>query len=235
MFRNLDEFYRSDEWTKFRLMIINDRTREDGFVYDEVTGKPIVRKYDVILHHKVELTEENVHDYEISLNPENIMIVSHKTHNILHDKLGYSRREVYLVYGPPRAGKTTWVRENMTEGDLVVDMDSVWECVSGCDRYVKPKRLNAVAFKVRDVLIDAVKYRLGRWHNAYVIGGYPLSSERERLCRELGAREVFIDATMEECIQRAEGMEGESAEDWKKFIAEWFERYHATFTPSSGD
>ena len=58
MFRNLDEFYRSDEWTKFRLMVINDRTREDGFVYDEVTGKPIVRKYDVILHHKVELTED---------------------------------------------------------------------------------------------------------------------------------------------------------------------------------
>ena len=232
---DLSSFYHGKEWRKLVEAIRIERVNEDGQLICEYCGKPIVRKYDAIGHHKVELTEENVNDFEVSLNPDNVVMVHHACHNRIHDKLGYSRREVYLVYGPPRAGKTTWVRENMTEGDLVVDMDNVWECVSMCDRYVKPKRLNAVVFKVRDVLIDAVKYRLGRWHNAYVIGGYPLSSERERLCKELGAREVFIDATMEECIQRAEGMEGESAEDWKKFIAEWFERYHATFTPSSGD
>ena len=231
---DLSSFYHGKEWRKLVEAIRLERVNEDGQLICEYCGKPIVRKYDAIGHHKVELTEENVNDFEISLNPDNVVMVHHACHNRIHDKLGYSRREVYLVYGPPRAGKTTWVKENMTEGDLVVDMDNVWECVSMCDRYVKPKRLNAVVFKVRDVLIDAVKYRLGRWHNAYVIGGYPLSSERERLCRELGAREVFIDATMEECIQRAEGMEGESAEDWKKFIAEWFERYHATVA-SSGD
>ena len=231
---DLSSFYHGKEWRKLVEAIRIERVNEDGQLICEYCGKPIVRKYDAIGHHKVELTEENVNDFEVSLNPDNVVMVHHACHNRIHDKLGYSRREVYLVYGPPRAGKTTWVRENMTEGDLVVDMDNVWECVSMCDRYVKPKRLNAVVFKVRDVLIDAVKYRLGRWHNAYVIGGYPLSSERERLCRELGAREVFIDATMEECIQRAEGMEGENAEDWKKFIAEWFERYHATVA-SSGD
>ena len=232
---DLSSFYHGKEWRKLVEAIRIERVNEDGQLICEYCGKPIVRKYDAIGHHKVELTEENVNDFEVSLNPDNVVMVHHACHNRIHDKLGYSRREVYLVYGPPRAGKTTWVRENMTEGDLVVDMDNVWECVSMCDRYVKPKRLNAVVFKVRDVLIDAVKYRLGRWHNAYVIGGYPLSSERERLCRELGAREVFIDATMEECIQRAEGMEGENAEDWKKFIAEWFERYHATVASSSGD
>ena len=232
---NLSSFYHGKEWRKLVEAIRLERVNEDGQLICEYCGKPIVRKYDAIGHHKVELTEENVNDFEISLNPDNVVMVHHACHNRIHDKLGYSRREVYLVYGPPRAGKTTWVRENMTEGDLVVDMDSVWECVSGCERYVKPKRLNAVAFKVRDVLIDAVKYRLGKWRNAYVIGGYPLSSERERLCRELGAREVFIDATMEECIQRAEGMEKDSVEDWKKFIAEWFEKYHATFVNSSGE
>ena len=231
---DLSSFYHGKEWRKLVETIRIERVNEDGQLICEYCGKPIVRKYDAIGHHKVELTEENVNDFEVSLNPDNVVMVHHACHNRIHDKLGYSRREVYLVYGPPRAGKTTWVRENMTEGDLVVDMDNVWECVSGCERYVKPKRLNAVVFKVRDVLIDAVKYRLGRWHNAYVIGGYPLSSERERLCRELGAREVFIDATMEECIQRAEGMDKDSVEDWKKFIAEWFERYHATVA-SSGD
>ena len=224
---DLNSFYHGKEWRKLLEGLKLERLNEDGQLICEYCGKPIVRAYDAIGHHKVELTEENVNDFEVSLNPENVAFLHHRCHNYVHDKLGYSRREVYLVYGPPRAGKTTWVRENMTEGDLVVDMDNVWECVSGCERYVKPKRLNAVAFKVRDVLIDAVKYRLGRWRNAYVIGGYPLSSERERLCRELGAREVFIDATKEECIQRAEGMDKDSAEDWKKYVEEWFERYRA--------
>ena len=232
---DLSSFYHGKEWRKLLEGLKLERLNEDGQLICEYCGKPIVRAYDAIGHHKVELTEENVNDYSVSLNPDNVEFLHHRCHNYVHDKLGYSRREVYLVYGPPRAGKTTWVRENMTEGDLVVDMDSVWECVSGCDRYVKPKRLNAVAFRVRDILIDAVKYRLGKWRNAYVIGGYPLSSERERLCRELGAREVFVDATKEECIQRAEGMEKDSVEDWKKYVEEWFERYHATFTNPSGD
>ena len=85
MFNNLSEFYRSEEWRTFRQVVINDRMTEDGFILDEETGKPIVKRYDIILHHKEELTEENVFDYNISLNPNNIMIVSHKTHNIIHN------------------------------------------------------------------------------------------------------------------------------------------------------
>ena len=224
MFKNLFEFYRSVEWDCFRKALINERTREDGYLYDEMTDKPIVREYDAILHHKIELTEENVLDYNISLNPENIMIVSHKTHNIIHNKLGYKVRQVYLVYGSPLSGKSTWVRENMSEGDLILDMDNIWQCVSGCDRYVKPKRLNAVVFDVRDVLLDAIKVRLGRWNNAYIVGGYALQSERERICKTLGAREVFIDTPKEECLQRLEGSD-RNKDEWRGYIEEWYRTY----------
>ena len=221
MYHNLYEFYRSEEWETFRKVVINERTKEDGFVYDEVTGKPIVKAYDVILHHKEELTEENVFDHMISLNPDNIMIVSHKTHNLIHNKLGYKVREVFLVYGSALSGKTTWVNENKTDGDLIIDIDNIWECVSGCDRYVKPKRLNAVVFKVRDTLLDAVKYRLGKWNVCYIIGGFALQSERERLCKELGAREVFIDTPKEECLARLEKSD-RNKEEWVRYIDEWF-------------
>ena len=223
MFSNLSEFYRSEEWRTFRQVVINDRMNEDGFVLDEETGKPIVKAYDIILHHIEELTEENVFDYNISLNPDNIKIVSHKTHNIIHNKLGYKVRQVFLVYGAPLSGKTSWVEDNKAEGDLVIDMDSIWECISGCDRYIKPKRLNAVAFKVRDTLLDCVKYRLGKWNACYIIGGYPLQSERERLCKELGAREIYIEATKEDCLSRLD----ERGEEWQQYIDNWFEHYTA--------
>ena len=72
----LENFYQSKEWERFRLTIIGERTKDDGFIYDEVTNKPILRMYDLILHHIEELTPENVNDYNVSLNPKNIMVVS---------------------------------------------------------------------------------------------------------------------------------------------------------------
>ena len=226
MFNNLWEFYRSTEWADFRKVVIAERIKDDGFIYDEVTDKPIVKAYDIVLHHKIELTEENVHDYTISLNPENIMVVSHRTHNIIHNKLGYSVRKIYLVYGAPLSGKTTWVEQNKNEGDLIIDIDDIWQCVSGCERYKKPNRLKSVVFKVRDTLLDTVKYRFGKWCNAYIIGGYPLQSERERLCRELGAEEIFIQASKAECLARLEAdAERSGIDEYKSFIDRWFELY----------
>ena len=228
MFNNLFEFYRSKEWQDFREIVIAERIQDDGNVYDEVTGKPILRAYDLILHHKIELTEENVHDFNISLNPDNIMIVSHRTHNYIHDKFGHSHRQVFLVYGAPLSGKSKWIRENMCEGDLIVNIDDIWECVSGLKRYNKPNRLKAVVFKVRDTLIESVKYRQGKWNNAFICGGYSLQSERERLCKELGAREIFIDVPQSECYARLELCDCiEDKDEFKKYIDEWFERYHA--------
>lgn len=203
-----------------------ERADADGQIICEYCNKPIVRAYDIIGHHKIELTEENVNDFNVSLNPNNISFVHHRCHNYIHNKLGYSVRKIYLVYGAPLAGKKTWVELNRNEGDLIIDLDDIWQCVSGCKRYIKPNRLKSVVFKVRDTLLDAVKYRFGKWGNAYIIGGYPLQSERERLCRELGAEEIFIQASKAECLARLEAdAERADIEEYRAFIERWFELY----------
>lgn len=221
----LSDFYRSKEWEKFREIVINDRTKEDGLIYDEVTGRPILQKYDIILHHIVYLTEDNVNDVSISLNPENIQIVSHKTHNHIHNKFGWTKKEIFLVYGSPLAGKTSYVESVREEGDLIVDIDRIWECVSGCPSHVKPKRLNGIVFGLRDRLMEMVKYKVGKWNNAYIVGGFPLISERERICKELGAREVFIDTPKEECLTRLRNAKDRPIDDYEKYIEEWWKRY----------
>jgi len=226
MFHNLSDFYHSSEWEKFRELVISERTKDDGLIYDEVTGKPILKRYDMILHHKTFLTEDNVHDYDISLNPENIMIVSHKTHNELHNKLGHTRREIFIVYGSPLSGKSTWIKQNAEKGDLIVDIDNIWQCVSGQEYFIKPGKLNAVVFSVRDCLMDAVKHRLGFWDNCYIVGGFPLISERERLVKELGARLIYIESTKEECLARLESCnDARDKTEWKKYINQWWQRY----------
>ena len=226
----LDNFYQSKEWRACVGDIRAKRLTEEGLTICEYCGKAIVREYDCIGHHKEELTESNVNDVSVSLNSDNIMLVHHKCHNIIHDKLGYSRRGIYIVYGAPLAGKHTYVESVKAEGDLVIDLDNIWKCVSGSKggELVKSGRLKVVVFGVRDYLLDCVKYRRGRWNNAYIIGGYPLISERERLSKELGAELIFIDTSKEECLQRlftlSEG-DTRACEDWHNYILDWFKKY----------
>lgn len=226
MYDNRFSFYRSKEWRRLLTRLKQERLDADGNIICEYCGKPIIKAYDMIGHHRRELDEENVNDFNISLNPDNIALVHHRCHNLIHNKLGYTVRQVYIVYGAPLSGKTTYVKDNASEGDLIIDIDSIWQCVSGLPRYNKPGRLKAVVFKVRDSLFECVKYRYGKWNNCYIIGGYPLQSERERLVKELGAREIFIDASESECRARLESIDdGRDRDEWARFIAEWFARY----------
>ena len=229
MFSSLASFYKSRQWEALIGQIRLDRVNENGDVICEHCGRPISKAYDMIGHHIVELTEENVNDYNVSLNPENVKLVHHKCHNLIHDKLGYSERQVFLVYGPPFAGKREWVQENMGEGDLVLEMDSLWQAVSGFPRYVKPNRLRSVVFRLREDIYDVIKYRYGKWMNAYIIGGYPLIGERERIVKDFGAREVFIEKSREECIYDLYTTSSENSaidvKEYEGYIDEWFTRY----------
>ncbi len=223
-------FYRSKEWKELLKTLKMERVNREGYIICEHCGKPILKAYDCIGHHKEELTEENVNDVSISLNPNNIALVHHRCHNKMHNKLGYSHRQVFIVYGSPLAGKNSWVAENAESGDLIVDMDAIWRCVSGCDKYTKPNRLKSVVFGTRDYLIDCVKYRRGKWLNAYIIGGYPYQMDREKLAERLGAREVFIDTSKDECIKRLYNCnDGRNVDEWLHYIEDWWLQFNGGY------
>lgn len=219
---SLYNFYRSKEWESLLKILKSERVDYQGFNICEYCGKPIVKAYDCIGHHRTELTEENYTDYNISLNPANIMLVHHKCHNLIHNKLSYAGRQVFIVYGSPLSGKSSWVKDNMAEGDLIIDMDNIWSCVSGCDRYVKPNRLKSVVFSVRDNLLESVRYRRGKWLNAYVIGGYPFEAERLRLADQLGARLVHIDTDKFTCLSRLAQDNDRDFNEWSKYIEDYW-------------
>lgn len=224
----LSDFYHSKDWINFMRIIRLERVNEEGHIICEHCHKPIIAKYDCIGHHVIELTEQNYMDANISLNPDNIMLVHHRCHNIIHNKLGIGIKQVHLVYGSPLSGKSTYVKDNMIYGDMVIDIDNIWQCISNMNRYIKPNRLTQNVFAIRDMLIDMVRVRRGNWLNAYIIGGYPLIGERERLVRSLGAREIFIDTPKEKCIERLLTCDDRNHDEWMKFIESWWDQY----TPS---
>lgn len=215
------KFYRSDRWLKFLANLKDERADESGVIICAHCGKPIVKKYDCIGHHKKELTEENVDDVTISLNPDNVELIHFKCHNLIHDRFcGYVQRkpqQVFIVYGSPCSGKRTWVSENAEPDDIIIDIDRLWNAIS-CSE--KPDRLKANVFAMRDLLLDQIRTRNGRWRHAYIIGGYPLTGERERLADFVNADEViYIDTPQDICLQRAK------SEAMIGYIEDWWERY----------
>lgn len=228
MWNSLFQFYNSTEWRLLRLRLINERTGADGILRDEWNGEPIIKAYDIIAHHKKPLTLQNVNDFSVSLNPENIMLVSARSHNEIHARFGFcAEQKVYYVWGAPGAGKTTWVNSVKGNSDLVVDADSIWEAISG-SRYEKPPALNKVFFALHERLTEIAKNRLGRWSNCYFIEGGALRVERERKIALLGAEDIFIDADINECKRRVatrDDMTKEQKEKWVGYIDRWFEDF----------
>ena len=212
-------FYQSKAWLVLKESLMQERTNERGEIICAHCGKPILKKYDCIGHHKIELTEDNVNNAEIALNPDNIELIHFKCHNEIHKRFGGFKQEVFLVYGSPCAGKSTWVKENAEPDDLIVDIDRLWEAICLNDRYHKPNKLKANVFGLKDTLIEQIKTRTGKWNTAYVVGTYPLRTERDRICNLLRAEPIFIDTPYDVCIQRAEN------EEWKGYINEWWLSY----------
>ena len=215
----LEKFYKSRGWRKLVDRLKLERLNLHGELICEYCGKPITRKYDCIGHHEIELTEDNVFDVDVAMNPANIKLIHFKCHNKIHQRFDGFYQSVYLVYGSPCAGKTSWVQDVAEDDDLILDIDSIWESICKADRYHKPNRLKANAFGIRDCILDQIRTRTGMWRNAFVIGGYPLASDRDRLCDMLRAKPIFIDATRKECLERAETIE------WKDYVEEWWDSY----------
>ena len=207
MWKSLEEFYKSKQWEKFIAALKQERVNDEGFIICAHCGEPIVKKYDCIGHHIEELTLENVNDYTISLNPDNVELIHFKCHNKAHKRFGYGNahrkpaptQEVYIVYGSPCSGKTTFVRESAGENDIILDIDNI---------------------------LDMIKCRRGKWFTAWVIGGYPLLMERTRLETALGAKSIFIDTDKETCLNRAR----DRPKEYQQFVEDWWNKFQPSPT-----
>lgn len=212
MFRTVHDLYISSDFRKLRESLMHERADHDtGLLLCEHCHRPIVQGYDCIAHHIKEVTTGNLWDIDITLNPENIMLVHHKCHNDIHKRWGRIIRKVYMVWGAPRAGKTTYVDRVRDYGDIVVDIDSIWQCI-GDKELMKPASLKPVMFAMRDALYESILMRLGSWENAYIITTRP----DMRLADKLGAELIHIPATREMCIDRCVTAE------WEKHVNDWF-------------
>ncbi len=217
-------FYNSAEWITVRDAYIAHRTAIDGGVCErcrENAGEE--------LHHVIPLTPANINDYSITLDPANLKWLCKDCHFKVHREMILKKWEeararnrkilnrgcyfnddgelvqmkVYIVWGSPASGKSTYVAEHMNPGDLVVDLDNLKQAISLQPKTETPDNLLDIAIELRDCLYKMIEERAVDCKNVWVIAALPQRKEREALGLRLGAELIHMNAGYHECIRRA--------------------------------
>lgn len=242
------DFYNSGVWQDARDAYVKDRIAIDAGACELCGLEPGTE-----VHHKIFLTPDNIDDPEISLNPENFELLCYRCHRLRHEAArrvawmaDRQRRmkssctgtyyvdddgsvhpfQAFLVWGAPGSGKSTYVREHMQPGDLVIDMDAIGYALSLANRQDIPAGIEKLTYDVRDMLLDKIAKREVMARAAWVIASAPNSAKRQSLAQHLGAETVFVPADWRTCYQRALADNTRQDKAWQLAIIDrWFRDY----------
>lgn len=100
---------------------------------------------------------------------------------------------LFVVLGPPAAGKSTWVNERAAPGDIVIDYDRLACALTALDAppHGHKRPLAAVAFRAREAAITEA-LRHVKTHDVYLIHSVPKPAAMDRY-RKYGAEFVIVD------------------------------------------
>lgn len=128
---------------------------------------------------------------------------------------------VFLIYGSPCSGKSTYVKEHKKDGDIVCDVDRLYSALSYNEEHQTELYAQEVASMLYKSLLAIIHDRQGNWKNAYVIS---IANTKERVkaeAEQINADEcIFIDTPYEVCMERAK----DRPPYFPWIIQEWFER-----------
>ena len=129
---------------------------------------------------------------------------------------------VYVVTGPPAAGKSTWIREHAKPGDITIDYDTLAQALSpgvASDPAEQPEYLTEIVMAARTAAIDEATYDHSG-HDVYLVHAMPGRQHLNRY-RKHGFEVVTIDPGYDECVRRAGA---ERTPRQLEQVHEWYER-----------
>lgn len=107
---------------------------------------------------------------------------------------------LHVILGPPCAGKSTYAQEHASEGEVIVDFDLIAQALGSKTAHDAPEQIKIAAFAARAAAINAaIKKDLEAW----IVHTSP-SQEQLEAYKQAGAELIEIEASKEECLQRAQ-------------------------------
>lgn len=124
-------FYNSRRWIKARDSYISERMMIDGGLCEECQREP-----GYIVHHKIQLTEGNVNDQEISLNFSNLEYVCKTCHDEFegHGSGGHGKAKALCMFDAD--GQPISMREIDREREQLTTREPVSPLCSTLERNV---------------------------------------------------------------------------------------------------
>ncbi len=131
-----------------------------------------------------------------------------------------TERRVTVVYGPPAAGKTTYVEQHRKPGDLVWDFDAVYSTVIGLPPHFRRNCPHPLVIALRDAFI---RFLIGHKDttNVWIIESLPHRADRLRRAQQLNCEFVALVPHISECRRRI----SQRAPDCADAIDQWFASY----------
>ncbi len=130
-----------------------------------------------------------------------------------------------VIYGAPCSGKSTYVRKNITEKDIVYDYDELTRALTYRNKRSAKKDLThdyVLDFKL--VIIRKAREEQNI-ENIYIISTL-LTDTFRKWVSDLDPEYIKMEATREECLSRLENDEMRpDKEEWASKINEWFDTY----------
>ena len=220
-----EQFYKSTRWKKARASYL----ASISYICERCG------RLATMVHHKTYITEDNIDDPDITLSFDNFEGLCDTCHQHEHHKTSASNStvdgvafdesgqlvevktpDVFLVYGPPAGGKTTWCKEHARDNDIVVDLDVI--------RNRMHVDLNA-ALKYRwNIYKQIANGETGCQGSIYIIETAPSRGRREKLDKLMRFKDVIlIDPGKQECLKRAEADLGRTDKEMQRRIIEsWY-------------
>lgn len=113
---------------------------------------------------------------------------------------------LYVVTGPPAAGKSSWIESHATADDIVIDLDRITVALTGpgAPHWNHAPLIQRVAQRARYAAIDEATQHLDKL-DVYLIHTMP-SAKAMAKYKRLKARIVTVDPGRDIVMQRIESM-----------------------------
>lgn len=132
---------------------------------------------------------------------------------------------VYIVYGAPASGKTTYVHDVMGSNDIVYDFDDIMRIITGQPYQTVNNNAVGYVLDIRDAIINRLKND-DRISNAYFINSF-VGKNFEQSLSGLEVRFIKMETERDICIKRIEESERKNKERLYETVYEWFDKYGA--------
>lgn len=128
--------------------------------------------------------------------------------------------KIVVLYGPPGAGKTAYARHNSAYGDVIIDQDMLYKCLTGLDLYEKPKNLFNLIENVRLNIIDLCSEFESK-NTCWVL----LSSKKLHdyvVGKHKNAKNIIFNTTKSQCYRNVSKDKNRDFFAWQGIIDKWF-------------